>query len=116
MSQPIENHQITLQQASSLTATYRALPAVSLIAALQGIKAQSLPVSAINSVISQPGVVSIRIYFGAELLPPSFKLIIVGVDANGDDITSGIIVDRAYMCPPVCGQPNVLNGITRASL
>jgi hypothetical protein len=37
------------------------------------------------------------------------QLVLVGVDANGDDMTAGVIVDKAYACPPYCSQKNPLN-------
>jgi hypothetical protein len=37
------------------------------------------------------------------------QLVLVGVDANGDDMTDGIIVDKLLPCPPACSIKNVLN-------
>lgn len=103
-------HEITLAEAAQLTANYRTLPVATLVAALQGMKAQSLPLPSIQHLINQPNVAGVRIYFGADLLPPAFKLILVATDAVGNDITSGIILDRTAICPPFCGGGNVLNG------
>jgi hypothetical protein len=37
------------------------------------------------------------------------QLVLVGVDANGDDITSGYIADHLLPCPHSCSQKNQLN-------
>ena len=104
-----DSHQISLQEAAQLTSNYRNTVVPIIVTALTGQKGQSFPVTTIQTIMAQPGVVSIRIYYGMELLPPAFKLIIVGVDANGNDVTTGIIADKGIVCPPVCGVPNVLN-------
>lgn len=103
-------HEITLAEAAQLTANYRTLPVATLVAALQGMKAQSLPLLSIQHLINQPNVAGVRIYFGADLLPPAFKLILVATDAVGNDIKNGVIIDRFAVCPPICGVANELNG------
>lgn len=37
------------------------------------------------------------------------NLVIVGVDANGDDIENGLLIDRLGTCPPLCSKRNSLN-------
>ena len=51
-------------------------------------------------------------YFGIENVGGSqnMKLFAVGVDANGDDLYNGLILDHSVPCPPMCGKPNPLNG------
>ena len=96
-----ENHDITLNEAAEMTANYRnANPGE--------VKGHYFGSAAIESVLSQTGCVGFRIYF-AITNEGAKQLVIVGVDANGNDITNGVILDRGMPCPPDCGNANVLN-------
>ena len=35
-------------------------------------------------------------------------LVLVGVDAKGQDMQTGMIMERAYTCPPFCGNASEL--------
>lgn len=50
----------------------------------------------------------IRYYYGEEDdgIP---VLVLVGADANEDDLTEGELAELAPPCPPNCGQANLLN-------
>lgn len=63
-------------------------------------------------ILDQQGCVDVRFYFGIENVGGSqnMKLFAVGVDANGDDLYNGLILDHSVPCPPMCGKPNPLNG------
>ena len=37
------------------------------------------------------------------------NLVIVGVDANGDDLENGLILDNVFPCPRLCSKSNRLN-------
>lgn len=74
---------------------------------LGGVKGEYFSQSAINSVLAQEGVVGVRIYLGlSDDLIPLPRLVIVGVDANENDITAGDIVENGTFCPPSCGSIN----------
>jgi len=55
------------------------------------------------SVVQQQGCLGIRIYNGVDSSGVK-KIIIYGVDANGDGLTN-YILDQAQPCPPYCGRP-----------
>jgi hypothetical protein len=38
------------------------------------------------------------------------SLVMVGVDTDGNDMTSGTIMEEAYPCPPFCGTGDALSG------
>lgn len=61
----------------------------------------------INQLLAQPGVVGIRFHFGIDTDGKN-TLVLVGVDANENDILS-IIADRGLRCPLHCGSKNGLN-------
>lgn len=106
----LKDHQIPLAEAAAMTAAYRTFPIGQLGQLLGGVKGASFSVEALAAVMQQPGCVSVRFYFAIEgLLPPKITFVAVGVDANGNDITTGIVLDRASICPPVCSELNVLN-------
>ncbi len=104
-----ENHDISLTDAAVLTKNYRTVPATTVVNGITGIKAQAFGKDAIQEILDQSGCVGIRFYYGMELIPPSFKLIGVGVDANDDDMTSGKLIQHSLMCPTICSTSNVLN-------
>jgi hypothetical protein len=64
----------------------------------------------IKDILDQAGCEGIRYYFGRDDHGALF-VILVGIDANGDDMTGGEIKERAWPCPPICGDANSLNGI-----
>jgi hypothetical protein len=50
----------------------------------------------------------LRYYFGRKD-DGSSAMILVGVDANGNDMPGGTILEWSYPCPPICGDPDDLN-------
>ncbi len=101
-----ENHDISLADAAKLTKKYRD----TLMGFLGGIKGEYFGGEAIQSVLAQNDVVGIRIYYGlsADLIPLP-QMVIVGVNAAGNDVTAGVVLEHGYTCPPKCGIANVLN-------
>lgn len=63
-----------------------------------------IPNSAYLDIINQPGCVEVRTYF-AKNAAGALTLVMVGVDANGNDMTAGKIMNRANLCPNAC-PPN----------
>lgn len=101
-----ENHEITLQEAAQMTKLYRQ----TLMLTLGGLKGGAFEKSAIEKVLNQEGVLGIRIYLGmSEEEVPKIQFIVVGVNALGNDVTAGVILDRAFLCPSKCSIDNVLN-------
>lgn len=106
----LKEHQISLQEAAELTKNYRKLPLGKLGPILSGLKGVSLSCEALKAVIEQPNCVTVRFYYAVKLnIPPIFTLVVVGVDANGNDLTDGYILDKTHNCPPICGTNNELN-------
>ncbi len=62
----------------------------------------------INTVLAQTGVVGIRMYYALDG-DGKKQLIVVGTDANENDLYRGIIAERSAACPPFCGGGNPLN-------
>lgn len=92
---------ITLSKGASFTAAYRA-------AHPTWIKGHLFGKDILNDILGQSGCMGIRMYYGLE--GGVQQLVLVGVDASGNDMTTGIIGDKSDACPNVCGTANSLNG------
>lgn len=95
---------ISLNDAAALTAEYR--------------NGQSSPVLGhfygkenLLKLLNQSGCLGIRIYHGIDAATASPELVLVGADANENDIlaASPLILDGSSKCPPSCGNNNSLN-------
>lgn len=97
-----EDHLMPLQEAAELTANYRNSEPLGVTLGHYFSK------SALLDILNQPSCVGVRIYYGLDNQNEK-KLIIVGTDANENDLTDGQIAQHAKPCPPSCGTPNPLN-------
>lgn len=95
-----EGEQISLQEAAALTANYRAQNP-------DAIKGHFMGKDIINSILAQTGCMGIRTYHGINN-DGTKEIVLVGVDANGDDMTN-LIADRCRPCPNMCSRKNSLN-------
>ena len=93
---------ITLAEGSKMTAAYRATISTGDTIAL------AVGKNLVNSILGQTGCMGIRMYFALDK-DENKQLVLVGVDANGDDITAGVIVDKLIPCPKSCSTMNSLN-------
>ncbi|MEN9998486.1 MAG: hypothetical protein RI922_1476 [Bacteroidota bacterium] len=93
---------VTLREASSWTSSYRAtISSGEIIAHFFGTEK-------IKALLDQENCVGIRIYYGIDENGKK-NLILVGAKANEDDLVDGLILERAFTCPPKCSASNVLN-------
>jgi hypothetical protein len=96
-------HSIPLAEAAELTKNYRdANPGPGTI------KAGKFSKEAIDAVMAPATCVGMRIYYGQEAGGDS-TLVLVGVDAAGNDLTTEYIADRMKKDPPYSSNPNALN-------
>jgi hypothetical protein len=100
---PSHDHRISLEAARALTKRYRetAGPGAQL--------AGMFPTDVFKQLIEQPGCMGIRIYYG-ETAAGTRELVLVGVDASGNDMTSATLFDAGFPCPPYCGGGGGLSG------
>jgi hypothetical protein len=63
--------------------------------------------NAFDKILAQPGVVGIRYYY-AQTDEGTPTLVLVGVDAIGQDIQTGSIMERTFPCPPYCNNNSEL--------
>jgi hypothetical protein len=62
----------------------------------------------LEDILRQPTCVGIRFYYGTSEKLEN-QLVLVGVDAQQNDLVDGIIADKSVKCPPTCGVKNILN-------
>jgi hypothetical protein len=96
-----EGGQVTLLEGSAMTAEYRRLNP-------NAIKGHFFGKNAINSLLNQTGCMGIRMYYGNNVTTGEKELILVGVSADGNDMTQ-MVMDISKPCPKYCSTPNSLN-------
>jgi hypothetical protein len=57
---------------------------------------------AFEKILAQPNVIGIRYYY-AQTDDGNPTLVLFGVNAKGQDMQTGYIMERALPCPPYCG-------------
>lgn len=92
---------ISLSDASVETKNYRnANPGA--------VKAFYVGKNKLNEILGQTGCVGVRIYNSVQS-DGTRQVVIVGVDANENDLENGLLLNHSIICPPVCGNANKLN-------
>lgn len=95
-------HIIPLAEAEAMTHAYQQDPQ------FQGLtKACLIDAGAYNDVMNQPGCTGIRTYF-AKNSEGKLTIVVVGVDAAGEDMTDGVLLNLANGCPTYCPQNSSL--------
>jgi len=103
---PQRDHRIPLAAAAALTRRHR--EAAGGRTAAEGEHGGMFPRDAVQRLLARKGCEGLRIYYGrAEAGTP--VLVLVGVDADGNDIAGGEILEWSFPCPPYCGDPDGLN-------
>ena len=101
MALPPRDHRISLDAAAALTKGYRA-------AKISDEKAGAFHKDQVVELLSQPGCVALRVYYGRQT-DGKPALVLAGVDKADNDLTGGVILEMHYPCPPFCGDGNPLN-------
>ncbi len=99
-----EDNEISYNDAAQLTQNYRDAQTPG----SNYVKGEYFSKASLESVLDQSECVGIRIYYGLDENNVQ-RLVIVGVDANENDLVTGVILEHGIMCPPICGVPNNLN-------
>lgn len=102
---PRQDHAITLQAAAALTRRYRET------AGPGAQRATMFPRAVFEALLALPGCAGIRIYNG-EGADGTPHRILVGVDGEGNDMTSATLYEWGLPCPPYCGGEGELTGVT----
>jgi hypothetical protein len=62
----------------------------------------------VAELLAQPGCVGLR-YYKARNRAGDDSMVLVGVDADGNDMTAGVLLNGPFPCPPYCPDDNDLN-------
>jgi hypothetical protein len=98
---PPRDHRITLTEAARMTARWRErFP--------EAEKGGAFLADQVQELVEQRDVAALRYYYALdELNEPA--MVLVGVDAEGADLTAGVLLELHFPCPPYCGDLNPLN-------
>jgi hypothetical protein len=97
-----EAEEFSLETSAQWTSNYRA-------ANPNKIKAHFFGRKIIEKILAQPGCKGIRCYYALDDKGVQ-QMIMVGADANENDMCHGIVAEVSRPCPTFCGTPNLLNG------
>lgn len=100
---PKRDHKIPLDAAAALTRRYR--DGAGKGAQLAGM----FPRDVFETLLAEAGCAGVRIYYG-QSETGSREIVLVGVDGDGNDMTTAELFDMSLPCPPYCGGGNALNG------
>jgi hypothetical protein len=96
-----EQHVISLSDAVRFIKNYRSNPKA------PSIQGAYLGRNIFEKILAQPGCVGIRYYYAA-MDDGTPTIVLVGVNAAGADLDSGILGEQVFPCPPFCGPPSQL--------
>jgi hypothetical protein len=96
-----EDHVVTLDQAVKFVQNFSSNPTT------PDIKGGYFGKNIFDKILSQSGCVGIRYYY-AKTDAGVATLVLVGVDASGNDLTQGVLGEQIIPCPPFCPAPNPL--------
>lgn len=92
---------ITLTEAISYTHTFQGENP-------GAIKSYFVGINKLNLILAQDNCIGVRIYNGAVVGSNEIKLVLVGVDNNGEDMTSGVMLQDLVPCPAMCPKGSSL--------
>lgn len=96
-----EGGSITIQQGAQLTSKFK-------LKHPNAIKGRFFGKEILEQILAQNGCMGIRMYFGLGQGQNEMQLVIVGADANENDMLD-LIADLSVPCPATCGSANQLN-------
>ncbi|MDA0984609.1 MAG: hypothetical protein O3C56_02245 [Bacteroidetes bacterium] len=89
-------HVITLAEAQEMTHAYQNATQFQGLTISCKIDKQSY-----QQLMDQEGCDGVRTYFALNDIG-KLTIVVVGVDANGNDLTNGVILDKSDLCPHIC--------------
>ncbi|HTP79286.1 MAG TPA: hypothetical protein VMM57_02655 [Bacteroidota bacterium] len=97
----MEKHDVTLDAAKKMVKKQNAK------AKKGAVKGGLFGRNVIEKIFAQPGCVGLRLYY-AQTAKGAPTIVIVGVDSTGTDLTSGVLAEDMFPCPPYCGTVSAL--------
>lgn len=96
------DHRISLEHAVPMVERYRERHP-------DGIHASMFDRAIFDDILAQAGCTGIRMYY-AEGTDGAQTLVLVGVDARGNDLYRGLLGEWGSPCPPACSRDSPLRG------
>ncbi len=97
-----EKHDISLAEAAMMTKNYRDQMTRTQV------KGGYFSIYGLLKLMNQPECIGLRYYYGLNETGGQ-EIVLVGVDAAGNDIVDGCIAEMSAKCPPNCSTDNPLN-------
>ena len=98
---PPRNHRITLEEAAAHTKRHRD-------AKIFETKAGAFHKDQVLELLNQPGCVALRIYYGRDK-EGNPTVVLAGMDSADNDLTTGVLLELWYPCPPLCQSTSPLS-------
>jgi len=99
---PKQDHRIDRAEAAALTRRHREA------AGSRADRGGFFHREAVQQLLAQQGCEGLRYYY-ARKEDGGQALVLLGVDADGNDMTEGTILEWTMPCPPYCPEPGDLN-------
>ena len=107
----VADHSIDLDEAAELTANYRDANSTVPDLTLGGCFSRAIIEDILAQYDSAGNLCSGIRYYSGQDINGTPQLVLVGVDANGDDLYEGTLAERARLSPPSWPSANPLNGL-----
>ena len=95
---PKRSHKISLEKAAAMTQRHRG----------NAFRGGMFFREELDAMLAQPGCAGVRLYL-ARGDDGKDTMVMTGVDADGEDMTSGILMQEIIPCPPRCNETSALN-------
>lgn len=92
---PLSGKEITLEEAQKLIADFKTNYS-------HDVKSFYVGRTHVENILEQEDCIGIRIINGFDRTTEKMTKVLVGVDSNGNDMDSGLIVDKLLPCPSDC--------------
>lgn len=99
-----EDHRIDIDTARVMTRRFRDTAVEDIVKTKGGFFGKTR----LQAILDQNNCVGLRYYFALES-DLKLKVVLVGTDADENDITTGLLAEYSVMCPQICGVDNPLN-------
>jgi len=102
MALPPRDHRVTLAEAAAHTRRHREAKA-------SPVHAHAFHADQVLALLQQPGCAALRVYHGLDATGAP-NLVLVAMDAAGEDMVGGAILEQGAPCPPYCSSTGGLHG------
>ncbi len=99
-----ENHDITLEEGKKYISNFNTKMAAANKTEFK--KGGFFGKDAIEKLLAQDGAVGLRYYYGEDE-DGNENLVLVAADADQNDMTQGLMIEKSRPCPPFCPESDI---------